>query len=96
MYWEQWIIVLSTAGAAIFGFRAAMVRRNRWWVGVPAFTLFLIAAYELFASRWEKTVSAPIRMDMFVEIPLMILFLIWGVAAILLSGKKKSNSPQSA
>jgi hypothetical protein len=23
--------------------------------------------------RWEKTVSAPIRLDMFVEIPMMIL-----------------------
>ena len=29
--------------------------------------------------RWEKTVTAPIRLDMFAEIPLMILCLIFGV-----------------
>ena len=39
--------------------------------------------------RWEKTVSAAIRLDMFAEIPLIILCLIFGVWQILFFRKRK-------
>jgi len=39
--------------------------------------------------RWEKTVTAPIRLDIFVEIPLMILFLIFGTWQMFLCSKRK-------
>jgi hypothetical protein len=38
---------------------------------------------------WEKTVNAPIRLDMLAEIPLMILCLIFGAWQILFSRKNK-------
>jgi len=39
--------------------------------------------------RWEKTVSAPIRLDMFAEIPIMILCLVFGTWQITLSRRRK-------
>jgi len=39
--------------------------------------------------RWEKTVTAPIRLDMVAEIPLMILCLIFGAWQIFLCRKRK-------
>jgi len=46
--------------------------------------------YEIRMDRWEKMVRAPIRLDMFVEIPLMILFLMFGtMAAICVQQEKK-------
>jgi hypothetical protein len=40
--------------------------------------------------RWEKTVTSPIRLDMFAEIPLMMLCLIFGVWQILSCRKRKA------
>jgi len=45
--------------------------------------------------RWEKTIRAPIRLDMFVEIPLMILFLMFGTWQIFLRTKRKNFSSSS-
>jgi hypothetical protein len=42
--------------------------------------------------RWEKTVRAPIRLDMFVEIPLIILFLMFGTWQLFLCSKRKELS----
>jgi hypothetical protein len=39
--------------------------------------------------RWEKTVTAPIRLDMFVEVPLMILFLMFGTWQLFVCSKRK-------
>jgi len=39
--------------------------------------------------RWEMTVTAPIRLDMFAEIPLMILCLIFGAWQIFFCRKRK-------
>jgi hypothetical protein len=39
--------------------------------------------YELYMDRWEKTVTAPIRVGMFLEIPLMIIALIFGAWGII-------------
>ncbi len=39
--------------------------------------------------RWEKTVTAPIRLDMFAEIPLMIVCLIVGAWQIFFCRKRK-------
>jgi len=38
--------------------------------------------------RWENTVTAPIRLDMFAEIPLMTICLIFGMWQIILSRKR--------
>ena len=46
-------------------------------------------AYEIRMDRWEKTVRAPIRLDMFVEIPLMVLFLMFGTWQLFLCSKRK-------
>ena len=58
-------------------------------LAMPAVLLFLILVYEIRMDRWEKTVSAPIRLDMFAEIPIMILCLVFGVWQIILSRRRK-------
>jgi hypothetical protein len=89
MHWKQWTIALSLAGALVFSLRAVLVRGKRWQVAISAAVLFLLAGYELVASHWEKTVSAPIRLDMFLEVPLMITCLVWGAIAVVLSLQKR-------
>ena len=55
----------------------------------PAVLLFLILVYEIRTDRWEKTVSAPIRLDIFAEIPMMILCLAFGMWQLVLNRKHK-------
>jgi len=45
---------------------------------MPAVVLFLMVVYEIRMDRWEKTVTAAIRLDMLGQIPLMILCLLFG------------------
>jgi len=45
--------------------------------------------YEIRTDRWEKTVSAPIRLDIFAEIPMMILCLAFGMWQLVLNRKHK-------
>ena len=85
---EQVIVVLCVGVAVALVVRAAMVRGRRWRVLVPAVALVLLAGYELGMDRWEKTVHAAIRLDMMVEIPLVGVFVIWGVLALVFSGKR--------
>jgi len=89
MYLEQWIIVLSLLGGVVFGLAAAFFRIRRLRLAMPAVLLFLVSVYEIRMDRWEKTVTAPIRLDIFVEIPLMILFLIFGTWQMFLCSKRK-------
>ena len=89
MYGEQWIVVLSLAGGIIFGLAAALAPSRRLPLAISTVILFLLSWYEIRMDRWEKTVTAPIRLDMFAEIPLMILCLIVGVWQILLCQKRK-------
>lgn len=60
---------------------ATLSRGRRLSLALPAAALFLILWYELRTDRWEKTVTAPIRVDMFLEIPLMMIALIFGATA---------------
>src|SRR5882757_1639715 len=76
MNFEQWIIWLSLLGGLLFCLAAALSPIRRLYLAMPAVLLFLILVYEIRMDRWEKTVSAPIRLDMFAEIPMMILCLI--------------------
>jgi hypothetical protein len=91
MHWQQWTIALSLAGALVFSFHAVFVPRRRWQVAIPAAVLFLLAGYELVASLWEKTVSAAIRLDMFLEVPLIIACLVWGAIVVALSLQKRTT-----
>jgi hypothetical protein len=88
MYGEQWIVVLSLAGGIIFGLAAAAPSR-RMPLAISTVILFLLSWYEIRMDRWEKTVTEPIRLDMFAEIPLMILCLIFGAWQIFFCRKRK-------
>jgi hypothetical protein len=85
---EQVIVVLCVGVAIVLMVRAAMVRGKRWRLLVPAVALVMLAVYELGMDRWEKTVRAPIRLDLMAEIPLVGVFVIWGVLALVFSGKR--------
>ena len=89
MYVEHWIVVLSLAGAVIFGLAAALAPSRRLPLAISTVILFLLSWYEIRMDRWEKTVSAAIRLDMFAEIPLMILCLIFGAWQIFFCRKRK-------
>jgi uncharacterized membrane protein len=85
---EREIVVFCVCVAVALVVRAAMVRGRRWRLLVPAVGLVLLAVYELGMDRWEKTVHAAIRLDLMVEIPLVGVFVIWGVLALVFSGKR--------
>ncbi len=57
-------------------------------LAIPIVLLLLLAIYETLMLRWEKTVHAPIRLDLMVEIPLMFLLLAWGIAALIFPLRK--------
>jgi hypothetical protein len=91
MHCEQWIVRLSLLGGVVFCLVAAFSLIRRLYLAMPAVFLFLILVYELRMDRWEKTVSAPIRLDMFAEIPMMILCLAFGTWQIVLSRKLNAS-----
>jgi hypothetical protein len=90
MYVEQWIVLLSLLGGVLFGLAAVLFPVRRLPLAVSAAVLLLLSLYEIRMDRWEKTVTAPIRLDMFAEIPLVILCLIFGVWQIRSCRKKKA------
>ena len=90
MYVDQWIVVLSLLSGVVFGLAAVLFPMRRPHLAVPAAILLLLSLYEIRMDRWEKTVTAPIRLDMFAEIPLMILCLIFGVWQIRSCQKRKA------
>jgi hypothetical protein len=89
MNFEQWIVWLSLLGGLLFCLAAALSPKRRLHLTMTAVLLFLILEYEIRMDRWEKTVSAPIRLDMFAEIPIMILCLVFGTWQITLSRRRK-------
>jgi hypothetical protein len=68
---------------------AALSPVRRLHLAISAGVLLLLGCYEIWMDGWEKTVNAPIRLDMLAEIPLMILCLIFGAWQILFSRKNK-------
>jgi hypothetical protein len=89
MNFEQWIVWLSLLGGLLFCLATAFSPILRLYLAMPAVLLFLILVYEIRMDHWETTVSAPIRLDMFAEIPMMILCLIFGMWQIVLSRRRK-------
>ena len=89
MHVEQWIVVVSLLGGVLFGLSAVAFPVRRLHLAISAGVLLLSGCYEIRMDRWENTVLAPIRLDMFAEIPLIILCLIFGTWQILLSRKTK-------
>jgi hypothetical protein len=95
MHIEQWIVALSLLGSVLFGLAAIFFPvRRRLHLAVSGAVLLLLSFYEVRMDRWEKTVTAPIRLDIFAEIPLMILSLIFGVWQVLLCREKSSSGVQ--
>jgi hypothetical protein len=90
MYVEQWIVVLSLLGGVLFGLAAVFFPVRRLHLAVSAAVLLLLSVHEIRMDRWEKTVTAPIRLDMFAEVPLMIFCLIFGVWQIRSCRKRKA------
>ena len=88
-YVEEWIITISLVGGVLFGLAAALSPVRRLHLAVSGAALFLVLGYEIRMDRWEKTVRAPIRLDIFVELPVIILFLIFGTWQIFLCSKRK-------
>ena len=88
-YVEEWIKGISLVGGVLFGLAAALAPVRRVHLAVSAAVLFLVLVYEIWMDRWEKTVTAPIRLDIFVEIAVMILFLMFGTWQIFLCTKRK-------
>jgi hypothetical protein len=91
---EQWIVALSLVGGVLFGLAAVFFPVRRLHLAASAAVLLLLSLYEIRMDRWEKTVTAPIRLDIFAEIPLMILSLIFGVWQVLLCREKSSSGVQ--
>jgi membrane associated rhomboid family serine protease len=89
MHIEQWIVALSLLGGVLFGLAAVFFPVRRLHLAVSGAVLLLLSLYEIRMDRWEKTVRAPIRLDMFVEIPLMILFLLFGTWQLFVCSKRK-------
>jgi len=62
MHVEQWVILLCPLGGVLFGLAAAFSRIRRLYLAMPAVVLFLMVVYEIRMDRWEKTVTAAIRL----------------------------------
>lgn len=90
MYGEQLILTLSLLGGVLFGLAAAISPVRRLHLTISAVVMLLLSVYEIRMDQWEKTVTAPIRLDMFAEIPLVILCFIFGVWQILVGRKRKA------
>lgn len=83
MHLQQVVLAVAFAGAILFGVRAAYSREKRLTLVIVASILIGLAGYEYVMDRWEKTVTAPIRLDMLVEIPLIAICLIWGLISLI-------------
>ncbi|PYX60802.1 MAG: hypothetical protein DMG73_05460 [Acidobacteria bacterium] len=90
MFLEQQLVVLCIIGALVFGIRAVLLSSKRMRLLVPAVALLVLAIYELSMNQWEKSVRAPIRLDLFLEIPLIAIFIVWGLLALIFSVQKKT------
>ena len=79
------IIVVCACLAIMFLVLSRRLSGNgrRWTLLLAAFGLFAVATYESYMSLvWEKTVSAPIRLDIFViDFPVMLISIIAGALA---------------
>ena len=85
MHPQQIIIVSSLCLALMFSVASGRVTGSgrRWTLLLAAFALFAVAGYESYMSLvWEKSVSAAIRLDIFViDFPIMFISIIAGVLA---------------
>ena len=85
MHPQQIIIVVCACLAMMFSVvsRRLVGNGRRWTLLLPACGLFAVSGYESYMSFvWEKTVSAAIRLDIFViDFPIMFVSIIAGVLA---------------
>jgi len=82
--WEHCVVALSAVGAITFAAFAVRLPEKRLRLAVPIALLLLLFIYETLTIRWDQTVHTPIPLDLMVEIPLMFLLLVWGIAALIL------------
>jgi hypothetical protein len=85
MHLQQIIIVFCVCLAMMFSIVSRRLAGNgrRWTLLLAAFGLFALAGYESYMTIvWEKTVSAAIRLDIFmIDFPIMFISIIAGVLA---------------
>jgi hypothetical protein len=91
VYLNQEILVVCFGCDLVFGTVAILRPNKRSRVIIPAVALSLLAIYELAMDHWEKTVRAAIRVDLLLEIPLIVVFVLWGIGACLLRSKKEQQ-----
>ncbi len=91
MHVDRWIVVVSLAGVVVFGLAAVLFPVRRLQLALSAGFLFLLACYEIRMDRWANTVTAPIRLDMFAEIPLMIICFILGMWQVLYVARDRKS-----
>jgi hypothetical protein len=79
---QSLIILIALATTAWFSILLAKHRRGpRGLLIFSVLDLAFVAAYEIYMyAIWEKTVHAPIRLDIFVlELPLLVLGIVGGI-----------------
>jgi hypothetical protein len=89
--WEHCVVALSALGAISFAAVAVRLTEKRLRLAIPIVLLLLLGIYETLMIQWEKTVHAPIRLDLIAEIPLMFLLLAWGIAALILPLRRQQQ-----
>jgi putative effector of murein hydrolase LrgA (UPF0299 family) len=85
--WKGWLWCCVPSAQFCLFFCAGRLRQKRLRLAIPAAVLGLLALYELYMIHWERTVVAPIRIDLFLEIPMMLVAWTWGILALILSSR---------
>jgi len=76
-------------------FSLMMIRREtRKFLLLPVVLLYGLSIYEFAIDAWEKTVSAPIRIDLLLETPLMAGLALWCIIAAMIASEKARHSRQ--
>ena len=92
---ERWVVVVCIGSGIALLVRAIFVSGKRWRLLIPSVALLALGGYELWMNQWETTVSAAIRLDMMAEIPVVVIFLVWGALAVMFSRRKKDETAQA-
>jgi Prokaryotic dksA/traR C4-type zinc finger len=85
---EHIVLAICLGSALVLAMCAIGFSAKRVRIIIPAAGLLVLGLYELAMDRWEKTVRAPIRLDLFLEIPVTVVFIVWGGLIVVYSRRK--------